>query len=831
MDNASRSKLSKPSHATLSSLSAQQIQLQEKAVRERRPIIVVEYPQADHEDHVTLTIFAIERHGLLADITDYLQSSKLNVRQATIHTLPNNSVMDRFTLHDPSNILADDASMRRIHDNLVQLARATPPHEKPRHLPPLSSSRTSPPHLSSSPTISQTLLDSAQPVFRRYSSNITLTDLEEEHRQEREAARRKSEALTANFVDHALSTLITGEYLYYYSSGTRYRYRFSISENGVYLSWAESRTVRLSNYAGCIFGAQTPCFRRLDSAHLVDPEWLCFSLIAKRSSRNISSLSSSQPSTIDLVCVSDDQLNRWLLGLQTLCHSNGSSVSSEIPVSHYTLNDLTRYRVKYKIRAQANARGLTPRSFILKRVRDVASNRSLCHADSSYKDEVRLLEREVARLRLNLIENARRQTLLNTTIRDFQTSWEVNFDTIQFLHPIGQGAFSEMWKALWRSTPVAVKKLTTQTIPEESSVTPLKSLTGTADNLNGRSAGKPPSSEAIMSDEDRRLLHDFRLEVTMLNKLRHPNVVMFLGAVTTTPHMCILTEFCNGGSLFSALRKKSWRTCLSLEDLRHVARQIARAFCYLHAMRIIHRDLKSQNLLLDRPVDEGCPVVKVADFGLSRNFNGIGTVTGSVAGVMTSETGTYRWMAPEIIRHEPYNEKVDVYSYGIVLWELFSCEIPFAGMTPIQAAFAVADKHLRPRCESEYAKDVWIPPAWQALLEHCWHRSSHERPRFRDVLQILDEMETCTNGEIPPSLRKKHISMTKSMLGAHRGGNLEHIVHLGRHQNEIGDETNSYVGRHDRLDDNGPELRPVKASGHTGLGRSGSSPMLRSSEF
>lgn len=303
---------------------------------------------------------------------------------------------------------------------------------------------------------------------------------------------------------------------------------------------------------------------------------------------------------------------------------------------------------------------------------------------------------------------------------------------------------------MWRSTPVAVKRLTTRSFSEGAPF-------ATPGDPNERAADDKDDEDddGRLSPEDRRLLHDFRLEVTMLNKLRHPNVVLFLGAVTEPPNLSILTEFCDGGSLFNALRRRSWRSCLSLQDLRSVARHIARGVAYLHAMRIIHRDLKSQNLLLDRPVEDGCPVIKVADFGLSRAFSGIGTVTGSVsmAGVMTSETGTYRWMAPEMIRHDPYNEKVDIYSYGIVLWELFSCEIPFQSLSPIQAAYAVADKHLRPSCESDYARDVIIPPAWQVLMERCWHRSSHARPRMQDVLRILDEMESCPSDEIPPSLR------------------------------------------------------------------------------
>ena len=581
----------------------------------------------------------------------------------------------------------------------------------------------------------------------------------EEHRIELERGRRKSESVTAGFVDRAISSLVDGDYLYYYSSDTRYRFRFHLSEGATHLCWNDSRSARLSRYAGVLFGPQSAIFQDL-GPRLVDPEYLCFSLVSNPSSR-----SGSQPKTIDLVCVSIDQLNRWLLGLQSLCKPTDPHLLRRL-----TLDDITRMRVSFKIRAHAHARGLTVRRFILKRAMEAGRRRISADANRAQVDEVQHLEAELARLKKNLIDSARRETLLNTSLRNVQTSWEVDFNALEFLHPIGQGAFSEMWKGTWRSTTVAIKKLITRSISD--SPMPKSPPTGLQ---TGKGMGiTEPSSEAArtaaatqnyplervqrlesvaMSPEDRRILHDFRLEVTMLNKLRHPNIVLFLGACTVPPQLCILTEFCHGGSLFAALRKRSWRTSLSLQDLRNVARNMARGMRYLHACHIIHRDLKSQNLLLDRVVEEGCPVVKIADFGLSRNYRGMGTVTGSVAGLMTSETGTYRWMAPEMIRHEPYNEKVDVYSYAVVLWEMFSCEVPFSGMTPIQAAFAVADKHLRPQCESEYAKEVKIPSAWKALIEKCWHKSSHARPRFNEILQILDEMEDCVGGEVPASLQ------------------------------------------------------------------------------
>jgi len=79
-------------------------------------------------------------------------------------------------------------------------------------------------------------------------------------------------------------------------------------------------------------------------------------------------------------------------------------------------------------------------------------------------------------------------------------------------------------------------------------------------------------------------------------------------------------------------------------------------------------------------------VVKVADFGVAR--------VQSQSGVMTAETGTYRWMAPEIIEHKPYDKKADIFSFGVVLWELLTGKIPYADMTPLQAAVGVVQKVL-----------------------------------------------------------------------------------------------------------------------------------------
>ncbi|CAM9879142.1 unnamed protein product, partial [Phaeothamnion confervicola] len=157
-------------------------------------------------------------------------------------------------------------------------------------------------------------------------------------------------------------------------------------------------------------------------------------------------------------------------------------------------------------------------------------------------------------------------------------------------------------------------------------------------------------------------------------------------------------------------------------DLFCIAQEVAEGMRYLHAMGVLHRDLKSTNILLDVSGH-----VRIVDFGLS--------CLAAPGRDMTAETGTYRWMAPEVIRHEPYSAAADVYSYAVVLWELITREQPFAGLTPIQAAFAVARQGLRPPLPSG------LPPALAGLVKRCWHANPALRPSFAGVCAALPEIK------------------------------------------------------------------------------------------
>ncbi|KAJ3678652.1 hypothetical protein LUZ60_002455 [Juncus effusus] len=212
------------------------------------------------------------------------------------------------------------------------------------------------------------------------------------------------------------------------------------------------------------------------------------------------------------------------------------------------------------------------------------------------------------------------------------------------------------------------------------------------------------------------LLREFVQEIYIMRKVRHKNVVQFIGACTKPPVLCIVTEFMHGGSLFDFIHNRGG--IFQLQAVIKIALDVSKGMDYLHQCNIIHRDLKSANLLMDER-----QVVKVADFGVAR--------VKDQSGVMTAETGTYRWMAPEVIEHKPYDHKADVFSFGIVLWELLTGKLPYEELTPLQAAVAVVQKGLRPTIpDGTHPKIV-------ELLEKCWQYDPSLRPNFSEILDIL----------------------------------------------------------------------------------------------
>ncbi|CAN6688193.1 unnamed protein product [Malus baccata var. baccata] len=264
--------------------------------------------------------------------------------------------------------------------------------------------------------------------------------------------------------------------------------------------------------------------------------------------------------------------------------------------------------------------------------------------------------------------------------------WELDPRQLKFGNKVASGSCGDLYKGTYCTQEVAIKVL------------------------------KP---ESVSPD----MLKDFAQEVYIMRKVRHKNVVQFIGACTKHPSLCIVTEYMSGGSVYDYLHKQ--KGVFKLPSLLKVAIDVSKGMTYLHQNNIIHRDLKAANLLMDEN-----EVVKVADFGVAR--------VNSQSGVMTSETGTYRWMAPEVIEHKPYDHKADVFSFGVVLWELLTGKLPYEHLTPLQAAVGVAQKGLRPTIPKN------TPPKLAELLEKCWQQDPAPRPDFSEIIENLQTLaEEC----------------------------------------------------------------------------------------
>lgn len=220
-----------------------------------------------------------------------------------------------------------------------------------------------------------------------------------------------------------------------------------------------------------------------------------------------------------------------------------------------------------------------------------------------------------------------------------------------------------------------------------------------------------------------RLIKQFGREVTLLSRLHHRNVIKLVAAVKKPPVYCIITEYLPQGSLRAYLHKLEKKS-LPLQKQIAIALDIARGMEYIHSQGVIHRDLKPENILIDQ---DFC--LKIADFGIACEEAHCDT--------LAEDPGTFRWMAPEMIKRKPYRRKVDIYSFGLLLWELVAGKIPYEDMTPIQAAFAVVDKNIRPVIPGE------CPPVMQMLIEQCWCEKPEKRPEFWQVVKVLEQLESC----------------------------------------------------------------------------------------
>lgn len=250
---------------------------------------------------------------------------------------------------------------------------------------------------------------------------------------------------------------------------------------------------------------------------------------------------------------------------------------------------------------------------------------------------------------------------------------------------IGSGGFGTVFKALRLSTAeiVAVKELR----QDRLTVNTLKSL---------------------------------RAEVETMCSVHHQFVLELVGAHIEEPYR-IITRFCSGKSLFDRLHRQG-NDPLTSTDLTKIAYQVACGMAHLHSMSIVHRDLKTLNILIDEYQDG-----LVADFGLSGMMKDNQELAGGV--------GTPHYTAPEVLMQQRYGPKVDTFSYGVVLWEMLIRKVPYANMSHIEIY-----EHVVTRCwRLPIPNDS--PEGMKKLIARCWNKNPNDRPDFYEIVKMFENEE------------------------------------------------------------------------------------------
>ncbi|CAI9292878.1 unnamed protein product [Lactuca saligna] len=270
--------------------------------------------------------------------------------------------------------------------------------------------------------------------------------------------------------------------------------------------------------------------------------------------------------------------------------------------------------------------------------------------------------------------------------------YEINAKELDFTDSVNitKGTFTI---ASWRGTKVAVKKL----------------------------------GDELFTDKEK--VRAFRDELELLQKIRHPNVVQFLGAVTQSSPMMIITEYLPKGDLRLFLKRKE---ALKPSTALKFAMDIARGMNYLHENKpepIIHRDLEPSNILR---ADSGH--LKVADFGISELFKVKDNVKQQK--LMTYHDTTWRYVAPEVFRNEDYDTKVDVFSFALILQEMIEGCQPFFTMDEkdVPKAYVTNERPPFNAPSKSYAHGL------KELIEQCWHENPNERPTFRNIIPRLESI-------------------------------------------------------------------------------------------
>ncbi|KAI9119412.1 hypothetical protein K1719_010087 [Acacia pycnantha] len=294
--------------------------------------------------------------------------------------------------------------------------------------------------------------------------------------------------------------------------------------------------------------------------------------------------------------------------------------------------------------------------------------------------------------------------------------WEIDYSKLDIKRAIDHGAYGTVYRGLYDGQDVAVKIFDWKDTDADAA--------------------------AIRAS--------FHQEVAAWHKLNHPNVTKFVGASLGNSYVkisseqtsgevysfipaqaCCVLEFVPGGTLKKLLMKNR-RKKLDFGVAIKLALDLSRGLSYLHTTKIVHRDVKTENILLD---ENG--TAKIADFGVAR-------IEALNPCEMTGGVGTPWYMAPEVLKGKPYNKKCDVYSFGICLWEIYCCDLPCPTHKISHVFAGIGRQNLRPeipRC---------CPSALAGIMRRCWDEDPDKRPEMAEVVRMLEAIDSSKGGRMVP---------------------------------------------------------------------------------
>ncbi|XP_075939805.1 mitogen-activated protein kinase kinase kinase 7 isoform X1 [Anarhichas minor] len=258
---------------------------------------------------------------------------------------------------------------------------------------------------------------------------------------------------------------------------------------------------------------------------------------------------------------------------------------------------------------------------------------------------------------------------------------EINYEDIEVEEVVGRGAFGVVCKAKWKGNDVAIK--------------------------------------TIESESERKA---FIVELRQLSRVNHPNIVKLYGSCNNP--VCLVMEYAEGGSLYNVLHGAEPLPYYTASHAMSWCFQCSQGVAYLHGMKpkaLIHRDLKPPNLLLVL----GGTVLKICDFGTACD----------IQTHMTNNKGSAAWMAPEVFEGNNYSEKCDVFSWGIILWEVITRRKPFdeIGGPAFRIMWAVHNGTRPPLINN-------LPKPLESLMTRCWSKDPSQRPSMEEIVKIMTHL-------------------------------------------------------------------------------------------